>query len=59
MALKNKIKVYLSFSNELLRFIDEQAEAKKITRTKFINDILKKEHDKKKKELIESVIEGI
>jgi hypothetical protein len=58
MALKNKTKVYLSFSKEMLLFLDAEAKQQNITRTKFINNVLGAEYEKKKKELIDNVIEG-
>ena len=46
MALKKRKKVYLSFNQELLEFLDQESKSKSISRTRYINDILTKEFNK-------------
>lgn len=58
MALKKRKKVYLSFDQELLNFLDHESKNKSVSRTKYINDILIKEFNKIKKKKIDQIIEG-
>ena len=58
MALKKRKKVYLSFDQELLNFLDHESKNKAVSRTKYINDILIKEFNKVKKKKIDQIIEG-
>ena len=58
MVLKNKKKVYLSFPKNLLDFMEEEISKKNITRTKYINQLVKKELEKFQKRKIEKILEG-
>jgi metal-responsive CopG/Arc/MetJ family transcriptional regulator len=58
MTLKNRKKIYISFNEDLLSFLDNEAKKNSISRTKYINNILYKELEKVKKKEIERIIEG-
>jgi hypothetical protein len=58
MTLKNKRKVYLSFSAELLAYMDKEASNLDVTRTQFVNGIIQREYEKSRKKLIQKIIEG-
>ena len=58
MSLKFKKKIYLSLDEDLLKFIDEQANILNTTRSKYIRKLLNVEHYIHTKRAIDKIIEG-
>lgn len=58
MPIKKRKKIYLSFSVELLDYVNKKAKELNVTRTRFVNGIIENEYKKNRKELIQQIIEG-
>jgi len=59
MSLKHKQKVYLSLSNDLLEYVDEQSRTLNMTKSKYITNLLLKEYENYKRKKIDKIIEGV
>jgi hypothetical protein len=58
MSLKHKQKVYLSLSNDLLDFVQEQSRVLGISRSKYITSLLLREYEVYQRKRINKIIEG-
>lgn len=59
MSLKHKQKVYLSLSNDLLKFVEEQSHILSVTKSKYITSLLLKECEIYQRKKINKIIEGV
>lgn len=59
MSLKHKQKVYLSLSNDLLEFVEEQSRILNVTKSKYITSLLLREYEIYQRKKIDKIIEGV
>jgi hypothetical protein len=59
MSLKHKQKVYLSLSNNLLEFVENQSRILDMTKSKYITSLLLREYESYQRKRIDKIIEGL
>ena len=58
MSLKFKKKIYLSLDADLLNFVEQKADKLKVTKSRYIRELLIAEYKKQTKIIIDNIIEG-